>query len=185
MATSLRAGAEQTQDRTPGGGAPVTREDVRARLDEALRQAGRTGGALTLAGEAGSGKSRLLEAAAARARSLGRTVLAGAARASDAGIPLAVVRDALRARRRARSEDAAPADPLAASFPAMLLPELGADGSAPRDLVFEAAVRHLDALAGAAGLVVVLEDLHHADAASCALVAHLARCFASARSCCS
>jgi tetratricopeptide (TPR) repeat protein len=68
-------------------------------------------------------------------------------------------------------------DALAAGFPAQVLPELGASGGEPGNLgaTFEAAARYLRALAGSRGALVVLEDLHWADATSLSLVPFLAR----------
>ena len=80
--------------------------------------------------------------------------------------PLGVIRDAVRGASRA---GLAPdgEDPIALGLPTMLLPELGAGASTPastRARCIEATIRYLGALAATGGLLVVLEDLHWADA---------------------
>jgi len=156
----------------------VGRDDVLARLEDALDVTERAGTALELVGEAGLGKTRLARACIERARTRRRHVLEGRARHPDAGLTLGIFQDALRADRRTRERAREPRDP-ASSFPARLLPELGAhpeDLPAERAALFEAACSYLRALAGAGkGLVVVLEDLHWADPSSHALLAHLAQ----------
>ena len=90
--------------------------------------------------------------------------------------PLGVICDAVRGAGRA---GLAPAgrDRLASDFPALVLPELGAGTIETGNLgaTFEAASRYLGALAARSGLLVVLEDLHWADATSLSLVPFLAR----------
>jgi DNA-binding CsgD family transcriptional regulator len=135
------------------------------------------GGALALVGEAGIGKTRLAREASSLARARGRDVVAGGAGSLDAERPLAPLRDAVRSRSRA---EPAPrlSDPLAAAFPAMVLPELHEDlaGREPaQEVVFEAAARWCSGLAAEGGLLLVLEDLHWADAATHRLVLYLAR----------
>jgi DNA-binding NarL/FixJ family response regulator len=135
------------------------------------------GGAVVLVAEAGMGKTRLARHAAARCAAAGRPVLTGRAGTADGDLPLAALRDALRAFDRAAG--APHPDPLAARFPAMVLPELRAGSGGEdhgRDVVFEAAARWLTAEARrGGGLVLVLEDLHWADATTHLLVPRLAR----------
>jgi class 3 adenylate cyclase/DNA-binding CsgD family transcriptional regulator len=136
-------------------------------------------GALALVGEAGIGKTRLAEWAIERAGLGGRLVLKGN---THLGLPepLGVFCDAVRGIRRMGLEPP-PGDPLAASFPALVLAELGARAGDPttQGATFEAAVRYAQALADDSGLLIVLEDLHWADASSFTLAALLARTLAS------
>ena len=68
-------------------------------------------------------------------------------------------------------------DRLARGFAALVLPELGGGQIETGNLgaTFEAAARYLRALAGRRGLLVVVEDLHWADATSLSLIPFLAR----------
>jgi predicted ATPase len=152
----------------------VGREDELAQISALLG----TGGVLTLIGEAGLGKTRLASEALTLARSLGWVAIEGRASSEDAELPLAPVRDALRAARRSL-EMPVPADPLAAAFPGMVLPELrGGSADEPgRDVIFEAAARWSAAI-GCHGLLLVLEDLHWADPTTHKLVPRLARSLA-------
>jgi DNA-binding CsgD family transcriptional regulator len=146
----------------------------RAALEAAVAL-GAPGATIALVGEAGIGKTRLAQDAAQAAAQAGRGVIQGH---STLGLaePLGVICDAVRGARRA---GLAPAgrDRLAAGFPALVLPELGAGTIETGNLgaTFEAAARYLGALAGGRGLLLVLEDLHWADATSLSLVPFLAR----------
>jgi DNA-binding SARP family transcriptional activator len=172
--------ASAAVDALPSPPAPaiVGREPVLLRIDECLEASAAQGAVLRIIGDAGLGKTRLVQEAAARARARGRLVLEGRATPMEAAMPLGVFRDAVRADRRARPDAATPDDPLAASFPSWLLPELGAppgEDEMGGGVLFEAACRYFRALARPAGLVLVLEDLHRADSSSHALVHYLAR----------
>src|SRR6266516_2950474 len=71
----------------------LEREDEVERLRAALRAASqRAGGALVIEGEAGIGKSRLLEEGRVRASDLGLRVLAARATELEQGFPFGVVR---------------------------------------------------------------------------------------------
>jgi len=156
----------------------VGREAALARVDRLLARGTASPPVIQVTGEAGIGKSRLVRATAERARADGRLVVEGRARSGDAALPFAVFQDALRALRRGEAPPAAADDPAAAAFPTHLLPELGGRPDAPaasRAVLFEAASRHLAALAPSRGLVLVLEDLHWADPSSNALVLYLAQ----------
>ena len=136
------------------------------------------GGVVAIAGEAGLGKTRLARTLVADAQRRGRSVMVGRASPLAAALPLGVIQDALREERRARASVPVPGDPLAAAFPAFLLPELGTGERAPdmdRGALFEAAARYVRARSAPDGLLLVLEDLHWADATSHALIAFLAR----------
>ena len=153
------------------------RDEVLEHLRNALDATAAEGRVIALAGEAGLGKTRLSKAIADRARALGRVVIEGRASSMEATLPLGVVQDALRSERRAASVEPIPDDPLAAAFPELLLPELTGDSRAEvdRGVLFESATRYLRARGRAAGLVLILEDLHWADPTSHALIGHLAR----------
>jgi DNA-binding CsgD family transcriptional regulator len=156
----------------------IGRDGEVARLETLL--AG--GGVLALVGEAGIGKSRLARHAVGMCEPAGRPTLGGHASALDGDLPLAAVRDALRSHLRSHPDATPAGDPLAAAFPRMVLPELRerTDDDPGRDVVFEAATRWVAATAGRSGLLLVLEDLHWADASTHALVLHLARARAAA-----
>lgn len=129
------------------------------------------GGALLLLGEAGLGKSRLL----AEAVSTRTDVLAVKAQAGDAGVPYATLSRLLRKQLAQCSLPAAPA--ATRQVLARLLPELRAEDTdsalpaeASRRLLHDA----VQALLAAGGLrVVVVDDLHFADAASLDMLAAL------------
>ena len=160
------------------GGAIVGRAAVLDRLDELMDASADGGGVVAIAGEAGLGKTRLARALVADAQRRGRSVMVGRASPLAAALPLGVIQDALREERRARASVPVPGDPLAAAFPAFLLPELGTGERAPdmdRGALFEAAARYVRARSAPDGLLLVLEDLHWADATSHALIAFLAR----------
>ena len=160
-------------------GAPLLAGTIygRAGAVDALRAHvdARRGGALALAGVAGIGKTRLALWAADYGREERRVVVEGR---SVLGLaePLGVVCDLVRSARRGGLEPPM-RDPLAAGFPAQVLPELGAEAGGPATLgaTFEAAARYLGALAGSRGALIVLEDLHWADATSVSLIPFLAR----------
>jgi DNA-binding CsgD family transcriptional regulator/tetratricopeptide (TPR) repeat protein len=126
-----------------------------------------------VSGEAGVGKSRLVEEALAR---LGPDTLIGRGTAfqSDDVVPLvpvaAVLRDLLRRLPDAEADElTAPVRPALAR----LLPELGpaadADGSRPGDVV----PWLLSRLAGRRPVVVVIDDVHWADTSTLDLVARI------------
>lgn len=132
---------------------------------------------VSLVGEAGLGKTRLVRALLESARDGPRLVLEGRASPLEAALPLGVFQDAIRAERRTRPATPAPDDPLAAAFPELLLPELTGERGpdVDRGVLFEGAARYLRVRCAPTGLVLVLEDLHWADPGSHALIGHLAR----------
>jgi DNA-binding NarL/FixJ family response regulator len=139
-----------------------------------------TGGhrVVTISGEAGIGKSRLLDELATRAEAVGMAVHRGRASEFERDVPFAVFSDALgdafarqadRLRRALGDEAVAALQPAFAAFGAV---EAGAAGGLQLQRSARAA---LDVLAAAAPVVVILDDLHWADRASLELVAHLVR----------
>ncbi|MEU9560109.1 helix-turn-helix transcriptional regulator [Streptomyces fumanus] len=145
----------------------VGREAELARLTGVLAPAPAGGArAVLIAGDAGVGKTRLLDEAAARAAGTGRTVLTGhCVDLGDVGLPYLPFTEILGAL--AADERFAPV--LAAHPVADRL--LGAGPDAARDpdgrlRLFEGVAGLLTELAGTAPLLLVLEDLHWADQSS-------------------
>ncbi|MGY1438206.1 ATP-binding protein [Streptomyces reniochalinae] len=176
----------------------VGRADELAALTEALARAeAGTPQALLLGGEAGVGKTRLLEEFLERARALGGiTTLGGCLELGADGLPFAPFTTALRGLRRAvdPARLTAAAEGREAEL-ARLLPDLavpapaaqreeyadladGADGGRAR--LFEATAQLLERLAADRTLVVALEDLQWADRSTRELVGYL---FRSLRAC--
>ncbi|WP_123455526.1 helix-turn-helix transcriptional regulator [Streptomyces sp. PanSC19] len=152
-------------------------------LTEALSRAGAgEPQALLIGGEAGVGKTRLIEEFLDTARDRGAvTALGGCVELGADGLPFAPFAAALRAlHRRLPEEFTAAADGHEGEL-ARLLPELGDPGShEPSDedstaRLFELTVRLLERLAADRTTVLVLEDLHWADASTRHLLTYLLR----------
>lgn len=152
-------------------------------LDDAL--AGHTRVVL-VSGEAGIGKTRLVTELCRLGGTRAVPTLWGAC-SEDGGAPAFWP---WRRILRAWQESAAPAErarlaPLTADL-ARIAPELGppapdTGGLEQRFVLFDAMTRFLTAAAAPGGLVVVLDDVQWADAASSALLAHLASALRDAR----
>ncbi|MFE0699030.1 AAA family ATPase [Streptomyces sp. NPDC058872] len=152
-------------------------------LTEGLSRA--TGGepqALLIGGEAGVGKTRLIEEFLDTACQRGAVVaLGGCVELGADGLPFAPFSAALRALRRALPEEFADAADGQEGELARLLPELGDPGGHdPSDedstaRLFELTVRLLERLATSRTTVLVLEDLHWADASTRHLFTYLLR----------
>lgn len=137
------------------------------KLDDAA--AGRTTEVVLLVGDAGIGKSRLLEELVALTRKAGGQVLSGRAFEAELVRPYGAWIDALRSGGLPITSDLAP-----------LLPELGRGGGdasgGDRDHLFEAVAGFLVARAGERGpLLVVVDDLQWLDEASVALLHFVVR----------
>ncbi|MGY0491614.1 helix-turn-helix transcriptional regulator [Streptomyces sp. WG-D5] len=141
--------------------------------------------ALLLGGEAGVGKTRLVEEFGAAARARGAVVVTGGCVEIGAdGLPFAPFSAALRALRRALPAELAAAAAGREEELARLLPELSdqdgrgfdrrGDESATARL-FELTARLLEGVAAEHTVVVVLEDLHWADATTRHLLSYLFR----------
>ncbi|MCX4829504.1 AAA family ATPase [Streptomyces sp. NBC_01016] len=170
----------------------VGRADELGVLNKALERAGAAEPqALLLGGEAGVGKTRLIEEFAAAARERGAVVVTGGCVEIGAdGLPFAAFSTALRALRRTlpAEVDAAAAD--REDELARLLPELGehagrglgghGDESATARL-FELTGRLLEHVSAEHTVVVILEDLHWADASTRHLLSYLFRTLRSGR----
>ncbi len=146
----------------------VGREDELARLTEALDRArGGEARAVLVAGDAGVGKTRMLDEVAGRAAAAGTTVLTGhCVDLGDVGLPYLPFTEILGVL--AADERFAPV--LAAHPVAERLlgggPEDDAGAPRSRLLLFEGVAALLTDLADAAPLLLVLEDLHWADQSS-------------------
>ncbi|MFD0550227.1 AAA family ATPase [Streptomyces rectiviolaceus] len=171
----------------------VGRADELGVLNDALARAkGKTPGtgepqALLLGGEAGVGKTRLIEEFTAAACAEGAVVAVGGCVEIGAdGLPFAPFSSALRSLRRQLPDevDAAAADQEGEL--ARLLPELGEAPQRRRGTdaqhdeegmarLFELTARLLERLATDRPVVIALEDLHWADASTRHLLAYLFR----------
>ncbi|MDA0165227.1 AAA family ATPase, partial [Solirubrobacter ginsenosidimutans] len=171
--------------RTPIGpsGAPlVGRSGEVAMLDEALRAASSSAGLSTIeiVGEAGIGKTTLLEWLGASAARAGALVLSGRCSEFERDVPYALWIDALDGQLAVLpSLGEGDLAALGSVFPAL---RAVADGAPVERHRSHRAVRALlERLAAPRGLVLLLDDLHWADPASIALVASLVRRPSSAR----
>jgi DNA-binding SARP family transcriptional activator len=162
-----------------GGGPLVGRGEQLAAL-RAVWQRARAGAAavVVLAGEAGSGKTRLLAELAGEVRDAGATVLAG--RCTDDGVvPFAPFTEALRPYAAAHAETLP--EWVTAEL-ARLLPELGpgpgppaGDAMAARHRLFEAVAAAVGHAARSGPVLLVVEDLHWADEPTLQLLGHVVR----------
>jgi DNA-binding CsgD family transcriptional regulator len=132
------------------------------------------GSCLVLVGEAGIGKSRLVAEAVAEAGRRGAMVLAGRATAMGAAVPCQPLTGALlqglRSRQWAEIADTLPSG-LAAALPGFVE---GPNPPASPVLLAEAVLRLARVLGGGRGTVLILEDLHWADADTLAVLEYLA-----------
>ncbi|MFI6489687.1 AAA family ATPase [Streptomyces sp. NPDC050564] len=177
----------------------VGRTDELGTLNDALARAAAAGSsqassnggepqALLLGGEAGVGKTRLLEEFAATAAREGAVVACGGCVEIGAdGLPFAPFSTALRALRRLLPDELAAAAAGQEEELARLLPELG-EAARGRQYdeegmarLFELTARLLERVAADRTVVVVLEDLHWADASTRHLLAYLFRTLRSGR----
>lgn len=152
------------------------------------------GGVLLVAGEAGIGKTSLVERIADRARGYGTPVVWGRC-ADSAGAPAFWPwRQVLRGCLATAAADLLACSGADVADLADLVPELvpaprrGAAGRrmstgprAARFRLFEAVTATVAEAGDAAGLVVVLDDLHWADPSSAQLLAHVGRALATMR----
>jgi DNA-binding SARP family transcriptional activator/tetratricopeptide (TPR) repeat protein len=167
-----------------GSAAPfVGREAELERLHATLGRVLDEGGRVALvSGEAGIGKSRLIAAFAAQAAAHGARIMVGRCHETEQVLALHPWIDALRGDRPGLSAQIR--DRLGAAAGAELVrvfPELQTSADAPVTmsaqpaLLFEALAELLGELAATGPLVVVIEDLHWADAMSARLLAFLGR----------
>jgi len=161
----------------------VGRDQELARLRYALHDAvdGR-GGAVAVVGEAGIGKTRLIEALALEAMEKGAAVMLGRAHESERILPfapwVAAVRDAgITMSGPPAGLDVAWRDELTRLFPELGPGRIHAENEDYLRL-FEAMVQLLARVAASQPVVLVLEDLHWADDLSVRLLGFCARRFA-------
>ncbi|MYX25294.1 AAA family ATPase [Streptomyces sp. SID8381] len=171
----------------------VGRQSELGTLNDALaRAAAGEPQALLLGGEAGVGKTRLIEEFAAAATRRGAVVaLGGCVEIGADGLPFAPFSTALRALRRALPGEFAAAATGQEEELARLLPELGGDQAAARGAgrhdeegmarLFELTARLLERIAADHTVVLALEDLHWADASTRHLLAYLLRTLRTGR----
>jgi DNA-binding SARP family transcriptional activator len=153
------------------------------RLSEVAAAARRGHGrVVVILGEAGIGKSRLVEELLALTGARGWRVIPGRSHETERMLALGVWAGSFRAAGlTARREALADLGPAWRAELARLLPDLAEPGARiPRSSgnelrVFEAVARWLECLAVASPLLVILEDVHWADEASLRLTAFLAR----------
>ena len=172
----------------------VGRQAELKELTQALdRAASGSASTVLIGGDAGIGKSRLVAEVAASASRTGFLVLEGGcvSLGDGGGLPFAPIVEALRRLPAILADDAADRfgglDALRSPATAelgRLVPELGSGSTNPTSLdrpewiqarIFEGLLALLAALADRAPLVLILEDLHWADASTRDVVSFLAR----------
>ncbi|MFJ6724939.1 AAA family ATPase [Streptomyces sp. NPDC091281] len=143
--------------------------------------------ALLIGGEAGVGKTRLVEEFAAAADRRGAVVaLGGCVEIGADGLPFAPFSTALRALRRALPDALAAAAAGQEDELARLLPEMGETAAGRHDeesmaRLFELTARLLERVAADRTVVLALEDLHWADASTRHLLSYLLRTLRTGR----
>ena len=163
----------------------IRREDELAAVEDALLAARRGESRfVALAGEAGIGKTRLAAELAREARELGCTVLAGACSDAELALPYLPFVEAIgnyldEADRDQLAETLGPSmAELSQLFPQLArgdAPERSADPGQAKLRLFEAVVSLLAVPAREHMLLLVIEDVHWADASTRELLDYLAR----------
>ena len=149
----------------------VGRSGEVAVLDEAVRTSGLS--VIEIVGEAGIGKTTLLEHLSASANAAGALVLSARCSEYERDVPYALLIDALDPHLAAHGAPAGvEVAALAGTFPALAA---HAGAAVERHELHRAVRALLAALAAPRGLVLILDDLHWADPASVALVASIVR----------
>ncbi|MEU8028105.1 AAA family ATPase [Streptomyces sp. NPDC049099] len=142
--------------------------------------------ALLLGGEAGVGKTRLVEEFATAAGRHAVVAVGGCVEIGADGLPFAPFSTALRALRDTLPEEFTAAARGQEEELARLLPDLGEAGAGRHDeqgmaRLFELTARLLERIAAEHTVVFVLEDLHWADASTRHLLAYLFRTLRAGR----
>jgi DNA-binding CsgD family transcriptional regulator len=162
----------------------VGRAEELARLEEALSAvASGTRRVALVAGEAGVGKTRLIEEFSSRARGEGAVATLGGCVDVSGGLPFAPFAEAFR--RVLRSSEPELRDrwfpPAVRAEMARLVPDVGpddepaGDAASARARLFELGLEMFARVSEAAPVVVVLEDLHWADSSTRDLIRFLVR----------
>ncbi|HUG16159.1 MAG TPA: AAA family ATPase, partial [Thermomicrobiales bacterium] len=175
----LPAEARNELTRSEPGGAPLSldavvgRERERDELREALARALDGSGSLVLiGGEAGIGKTTLARDVTREAETLGCLVLSGGCYDLTTTPPYGPWTEIISAY---------PDDDLLPPVPGQLRAAGGMAGIDSQPALFDLASRFLRSVAARRPLVIVLEDLHWADAASLDLLRHVARSIGDSR----
>ena len=153
----------------------VTR--LRQRLEEAIEGRGHV---VTVVGEAGIGKTRLVSTLAGEALARGAQVLIGRCHESDSVLPFGPWVDACRGAQLGADEEVLGAlHPSRRAELSRLFPEAGIAGLPPTSdsalPLFESVTELIEAAAARRPTVLVLEDMHWADEMSLRLLAFVAR----------
>jgi DNA-binding SARP family transcriptional activator/tetratricopeptide (TPR) repeat protein len=181
LAASIRAAGEECEVAASPGPPLVGRDAPLAKLLGVWREAaGGSGGVVCLSGEAGIGKTRLAGELLARAAATGARTASCAALDLGGSAPFALWAELLRELRR--QLPAPPEDALWPADVARLAPQFGGRASMAtatpeleRARLFEAIVELLEWVSDERPLVLLLEDVHVADAASLELAAYAGR----------
>ncbi len=176
LATPPRVDLESPLVRRADSGAPGRERELELLRAEWAAAVSGGGGVIEVRGEAGIGKTHLVRALADEAAEAGAQVTTGAALSLTGETPLALwlepVRELLEPMRAQApwAGDLAPLAPAAAGDSLTdTPPELR------RARLFAAACALVEAAARERPLLLVLEDVHHADALSLELAGHVAR----------
>jgi DNA-binding SARP family transcriptional activator len=182
--TPATGGTAQREVGAGEGSIPLVGREIELTRIVALVQGLRNerGAAALVVGDAGVGKSRVLEEAVRRARAFGPLlVLRGRERASGGVVPYASVAEALRGALRASGISGASQHLLAEA--ARLLPELRDEFELPavspvndeasRVRFFEGIAALIDAIAYERPVVLALDDLHNASSSTIDLLQYL------------
>jgi class 3 adenylate cyclase/tetratricopeptide (TPR) repeat protein len=167
----------------------VGRERELTDLEDALLAAmGGEGRMVLLAGDAGMGKTRLATELGERARGIGAIVLSGGCSEADLALPYLPFLEALGNHvaqvdvKALRQQLGGSAGELGNLFPRLgRVPTESGDPVQARLRFFEAILHLLEVIAGGSGLLLVVEDLHRADASTRELLDYLARRLLPAR----
>ena len=162
----------------------VGREEVRGRLQRTLERGRSSGQTLLISAPAGIGKSALVGSLVRTAQAAGTLSLAGGCYEERSGVPLAAFQEALTdyvlATPNSRDASQSRADDLAEAV-AALRQQLGitraseARAAAERTRLFTAVRAFVLAAARRVPVLVCIEDIHAADAATLDLLRYLAR----------
>ena len=150
---------------------------ARRALDATERKGG---GALVVLGDAGMGKTRLVDAVLEDAQARGWHTLRGAGREEDGHPPYGPIIEAINPLMAARPDLLESLGDSTRRVLALLGPsaptgEDGSPGEVERHQVLAAVWQLIDAAAGEGGVLVALEDLHSADVATLLLAHYLCR----------